>query len=138
MKERKRLRFNGLMILLIPPVMAVVILLCGTFSMMTLQYPWEITSEWVCEEPDFTLSYMCSSHGLITDEALIYQGEVLPVWICFGKDDFTVYPKYSNDYADRFLTGTWKIRSGSLILKIDEDFIFGGQYQELIFRQNKS
>lgn len=103
--------------------------------MTTIKYPWEKASHWVCEDPYFTLSYSKDPWGsLVCEEVLIWNGKEIPVEVGMLHHMYDVSPTDSNHYDDRLLTGTWKYRKGNLILRIEEDFIFGNRYEELIFK----
>ena len=134
MKKNKKWRFNGLMLILIPLLLAAILLFIASIFMVTIEYPWEKGARWVCEEPHFTLSYSRNSHNmLVSEEVLVWDGKEIPVFIGMQQHSYDVYPQSSNRYDDRLLSGTWKFRDGNLVLCIEEDFIFDNQYRELIF-----
>ena len=131
MTERRMLNRTQLLILLILVVSCFLII---ATHILANEYPYDKGSHWVCAEPEFSLSYSKTTQGdLISEEVLILNGEAIPVSIGYGRGNFTVFPKDSNQYDDRLLTGTWKYRRGKLILQIKEDFIFGNKYSELVF-----
>lgn len=134
MKKRLKWRFTGIAVILIPPILAAIFFSIASVSMLFIEYPWERGSHWVCEDPDFTLSYSVNSLGsMVSEEILIWEGREIRVDLAMGQGYYAVFPKYSNHYDDRLLTGTWKFKRGNLVLRIEEDFIFDNQYKELVF-----
>ena len=120
---------------LLPVLLVMVVsMLCMGCDLLAGRYPYDRGTEWVCSDPNFTISYIYNPNGTFTQEAFLEaDGEMIAVEECFQSIYFKVYPRSSNHYSDRFFTGEWKYRGGNLVLKIDEDFVFDNQYEEFVF-----
>ena len=120
---------------LLPVLLIMVVsMLCMGCDPYYDRYPYRTGLEWVCSDPNFTISYIYKPNGTFTQEAFLEaDGEMMAVEVCFQSIIFEVYPRNSNHFSDRFFTGEWKYRGGNLVLKIDEDFIFDHQYKEFVF-----
>lgn len=115
-------------------LIVVVSILCMGCDPYYGHYPHNKGLEWVCSNPNFTLSFTYNPNGTFTQEAFLEaDGEMIAVEVCFYSIYFEVNPRSSNHYSDRFFTGEWKYRGGNLVLKIDEDFVFDNQYEEFVF-----
>ena len=108
---------------------------------MSGNYPYSPTeSEWVCENPQFTLRYYRGQDGLLSmvDETLEWNGSTLEVRVGYRSNSFWVYPQNSNRYEDMLFCGNWKYdKEGNLVFKLTEDFFFENQYSKLIFKRVK-
>lgn len=98
------------------------------------KYPYSEDSEWICTDPYFVLSYSrISQGGFVEIEYLEWEDTTIAVDVKYQSSGFWVYPKGSNVYDERLLSGTWKYRKGNLVFFIDEDFVFNNQFSELVF-----
>lgn len=104
-------------------------LLCGCDSRAG-RYPRYKGSEWVCDDPYFTISYADNPMG---DVILVWNNETIAADLVFSLGTYCVFPANSSHYDDRLFNGTWNYRKGDLVLFIREDLIFDGQYTELVF-----
>lgn len=97
------------------------------------QYPFQKEECWYSEEPIMTLQYTKNDDDTwIFSEKLIWEGNTKEISIGMQGSYYCVYPADSNDYEDRLFCGRWKYREGNLVLIIEEDFIFGGAYSEIV------
>lgn len=65
-------------------------------------------------------------------ETLFYDGEVKEILLDMHSSAFWVYPADSNYHDDRLFSGRWRYRKGDLVLIVEEDFVFGGEYSEIV------
>ena len=125
MKRTKRLFFL---------LTVVVSILCIGCDSLAGHYPHDTGTEWICSDPNCTLSYTYQPNGTFTQEEFLeVDGEMIAVDVLFQSTNFCIQPESSLDFSDRFLTGTWKYQGGNLIFKIDEDFVFDNQYEVFVF-----
>ena len=100
------------------------------------EYPHSEESEWACENPQISLSYRMEENGMISqEERLVWAETAIEIDVFFRSSFYVVYPAGLTDYEDRIFSGSWCYRKGNLILKIDEDFIFNDQFDELEFKR---
>ena len=122
-------------------LMMVVSILCAGCDLRAGHYPYDKSTEWVCSDPNFTITYThLPKNGLEEESFLEVDGEMIAVDVLFGHGSkFVILPKnplrpeiYVH-YSERLLTGLWKYRDGNLIITIQEDFVFDNQYEEFVF-----
>ena len=114
-------------------ILSLCILFIGCYA-NDVQYPFQVSSKWQCESLDFSLSYYTNTAGKKLEvETLLWKDQVYQVNIAFGLGDFCVFPEYANIYDERLFAGTWYYKEDKLVLKIEEDFLFGDQFTELVF-----
>lgn len=113
--------------------LVVIILLCGCDAKFG-NYPYDKASCWSCTEPEFTIEYSTNESGVLIDAAVVnWNNEEISVDVDFQSSLFWVLPANSDNYDDRLLSGSWQYQNDDLVLFIDEDFLFEGQYSELVF-----
>lgn len=104
------------------------------YASQSRNYPYHVASAWQCNNPHFSITYSREENGTLTSyEELEWNNKTMKVSLCFLMKEYYVYRAASSDYHDRLFSGTWKYRNGDLILILDEDFLFGNQYRELVF-----
>ena len=122
-------------------LLIVAIILLNTLSGCTpfyIQFPCEVCDHWICDDPNFYISYPTdSTRASPREETLILNGEVIEVDVCFSPVEFIVFPEGETNHANRLLYGDWEYRNDNLVLIIEEDFIFDGAYSELVFIQGE-
>lgn len=97
-------------------------------------YPYNIASAWVCENPPISLSYVTESSGLTTQkETIFWGGATLEIDLLFQSDFYTAYPANSTVHDERLFSGSWYYCDNNLVLSVEEDFIFDYQFDELVF-----
>ena len=97
-------------------------------------YPFQEEATWICEEPYMQFVFSKAANGVpISEEYLIWNGEKIQIDVSYQASMYCVDPKGSIVHDERLFTGEWKYRKGALVFSIKEDFIFGNQYEELIF-----
>ena len=92
----------------------------------------------MCSDPKIVLEYTYFGRQFYCKEVIEYNGKELPISISYGRPAVTIYPDTSksyDDYSDRLLTGEWKYVDGNLVIEIDEDYLFGWRYPELVFER---
>ena len=115
-------------------IILLAILLLWQRGISSRNYPFYIASSWQCEDPSFSIQYFRDENGVLNSyQELEWNDLKIPVKLCLLMRDFDVYPADSSAYEDRLFSGTWRYRKGVLILFIEEDFLFGNQYAELVF-----
>ena len=122
-------------------LMMVVSILCAGCDGLAGHYPYDKSTEWVCSDPNFTITYThLPKNGLEEESFLEVDGKMIAVHVAFRhgsnftiKPINTLYPAGPVHYSERLLTGLWKYRDGNLILTIQEDFVFDNQYEEFVF-----
>ena len=98
-------------------------------------YPFQIAGKWYSEDPQISLSYHKNSNAMWSfNHTLIWEHEELQITIGMQSSYYCVYPADSNHYDDRLFSGSWKYRNGNLVLKVEEDFIFDGEYSRIILK----
>lgn len=114
-------------------IVSVRVLLVG-YNALFRNYPYKTEANWICEEPHIEFVYSKADNGApLSKEYLVWNEEVIPIDVSYDPGMYCVTPKGSAVYAERLFTGEWKYRKGTLVFSIKEDFIFGNQYDELIF-----
>lgn len=99
-----------------------------------IRFPWDMCDRWVCQDPEFSLTYYRDADGwLISEESLQWNGEIITVEIGFTTSEFVVFPLDNPSFDNRLLQGTWGYKRGNLVLYIKEDFLFDGAFDKLIF-----
>lgn len=115
-------------------LLSVIFLFLWQYQKSSRNYPFYIASVWHSDNPTFTLTYTYDENGvLISSEILEWNQEVMHVEVCFLMREYCVYPKNSSAYEDRLFSGTWRYQDGNLVFFIEEDFLFGNQFSELVF-----
>ena len=85
-------------------------------------------------DPSFLMRYSTDEDGvLIQSEQMVLNGITYYVDVCFSRNTYCVYPEGETKYSERLFSGTWEYRNNNLILVIEEDFIFEGKYNEILF-----
>ena len=88
------------------------------------------------EDPMISLEYTHNEDGTWTFcEELYWNDELIAIAVAMQSDYFCVYPFTNSNvthHEDRLFSGTWKYRQGNLILMIEEDYIFDGQYSQIV------
>ena len=111
----------------------VIFLLCGCDAKYG-KYPYDRASYWYCSEPEFSIECSTNEFGVLVDSAVLNWGnEEILVDVDFQTSLFWVLPANSEKYDDRLLSGSWEYKKDNLVLFIDEDFLFEGQYSKLVF-----
>lgn len=104
------------------------------------KYPYSSDAKWVCADPEFVLEYSHNSMGqLVQTEYLEYGGKTYVVSTDYRAHQYWVFP-YNYDghpqgYDEQLFSGTWKYVKGDLVFEIEEDYVFGGLYSELVFER---
>ena len=118
-------------------ILLVMFLLCGC-DPRSGQYPHQKAERWVSEDPMISLEYTHNEDGTWTFcEELYWNDELIAIEVAMQSDYFCVYPIDSTNpdvihHEDRLFSGTWRYRQGNLILMIEEDYIFDGQYSQIV------
>ena len=111
---------------------------CYINSTQSRNYPFLVTSTWQCSDPHFTLIYNAEGRGKFTSyEELEWNNQTIQVEIGFLMHEYDVFPVGATAYSDRLFSGTWRYRNGTLVFFIKEDYIFGKQYDELVFHKQE-
>lgn len=102
------------------------------------KYPYYKADYWYCEELDFAFYYEYYEDGRMKyiTYPLQWEANSLNVSVYFIVGNWYMEVDNGDDIPqleDQILSGTWTYKRGNLILKITEDKIFGGQFQELVF-----
>lgn len=118
-------------------IMAIVFFVCVTMlcgcDLPFKQYPHEKASYWSCDDPKIILNYSKDDQdNWILSEQIHLDSETIEVSVAMRGNIYCVYPDDSAYYSDRLFRGKWKYRKGNLVLIIEEDFLFDGQYDEII------
>lgn len=122
-----------------PKKSCILISLVLLLFLCSCEEPYNKSNEWLCETPYFSLLYTRDSQGiLVQTEALVLDGELIAVDLLFGRGIYCVYPEGSNHYEDRLFSGSWEYRAGNLVLTIEEDFAFDGEYDRIVLSPVKS
>lgn len=99
-------------------------------------YPFLTESKWICEDPNFILTYTKGDNGVISsEEHLEWDEQTWEVDLDFHASSYCVNPENSTAYEERLFSGTWEYRNGNLVLIIEEDLFFDNKYSELIFKR---
>lgn len=122
-------------------LIAVLLVMCvGCFDgyVMREKYPYYQSSYWYCEEIDFAFYYEYYENGRMKSLTypLEWEGETLSVIVDFVIDNWYIDLDDGDNQTtvdEQLLSGTWLYEQGNLILKINEDHLFGGRYRELVF-----
>ena len=125
----------GRLLLTAAVCLCMVLTACDTYGN---RYPFRKHCTWICENPTIEFTLVLSENGRYLDQNSYFDidGQRIPVFVDFRASSFVVYPDNGEDsvnYNERLLLGEWKYRSGMLVFKIEEDYIFGGAYTELVF-----
>ena len=119
-------------------VLLVMILLSFAILCVGCSEPYNVADAWLCPDPSFSLIYSKDDRGtLIQSEILVVNDELMQVDVLFSRATFCIYPEGSHSYSDRLLTGTWKYRNNTLVLSIEDDYLFDNKYSELVFTSSK-
>lgn len=106
------------------------------FDPMANRYPYDLSGEWVSEDPYFTLSYSWNDDGTLDWlEVVEWEGKQIKVELCMQAAMYYVLPFASNKYDEKLFRGTWEYRDGGLVLYIEEDFLFDNQFSEIVFKK---
>ena len=96
-------------------------------------YPSSKAPIWTCSDPVFRIVYTKEKNGMTSSNAILeWEGTLIEVSIYFQSCLYDVFPKNSSAYEDRLFGGTWEYRGENLILKIEDDYVFGQRYSKLI------
>lgn len=99
------------------------------------KYPHQRSEQWCSEEPQISLNYSKREDGTWEfNETLLYNGSLKEINLAMHSSYYCVYPADSNHHGDRLFSGSWKYRSGNLVLIVEEDFIFDGKYSKIILK----
>ena len=99
-----------------------------------IKFPWERCDRWVCQDPEFSLTYYRDADGwLIDEEFLRWNGEVIEIEVAYTTHEFVVFPLEDSHFDDRLLRGTWGYKGGKLVFYIEVDFLFDGAFDKLVF-----
>lgn len=100
-------------------------------------YPDDVHSRWVCDNPEFVLDYTVTDTRETWDAYCVFNGEKYPLIVVYTTVRFNIYSwKNSKDglrYEDLLVSGNWKYQQGKLVLTIEKDYLFGGEYKTLVF-----
>ena len=111
------------------------ILFCGC-DPRSGKYPFQKGEQWYSEDPQISLNYSKQEDGTWEIyETLLCDGKIKEIDLAMHSSDFWVYPADSNYHDDRLFSGRWKYRKGDLVLIVEEDFVFGGKYSEIVLSQ---
>lgn len=98
------------------------------------EYPHELHKEWLCEEPQITLSFDYNQDGILSSSEVIKTEDgLLSVYFGMNPSFFKTFKVESDHYTDKLLFGSWEYREGKLVLHIEEDLIFNNRYSSLEF-----
>jgi len=96
--------------------------------------PYEKGSRWACEEPQVMLSYTKDAEGnLLQEEILVWNEQTMEIDVVFQSSQYVAYPENAAHYDHRLFSGSWTYKNGSLILVVEEDFLFHNQFDHLVF-----
>lgn len=101
------------------------------------KYPCDSEATWVCHDPKIVLEYTYVGGHLYRKEVIEYNGEEIFIEAGYRGGYFYALPRNSNYYSDRLLTGEWKYVDGNLVIEVEEDYLFGWRYPELVFERVK-
>ena len=123
-------------------LLLLVIFLCGCDPYYNRKPYCFGPSVWVCEEPDIVYIvesvYDEEEKMLIEEEyAVLYRdGEEIFLDLQFCNEAVVIYKKGINDYEEGRLcsgVGTYSKEKFKIKLYIDNDILFNGEYEELVF-----
>ena len=125
-------------------VLLVMILLSFAILCVGCSEPYNVADAWLCPDPSFSLiyskddlwHYLQSSKKTVVMYGMV-NDELMQVDVLFSRATFCIYPEGSHSYSDRLLTGTWKYRNNTLVLSIEDDYLFDNKYSELVFTSSK-
>ena len=111
---------------------------CDTYEVIK-KYPRYVSDCWYCSEINFTFCYEYYEDGRmksLSSYPLNHNGETLNVTIDFISDYWYLQLDNFDDLItmdEQLLNGSWRYNKGNLVLRIIEDNLFDGKYQELVF-----
>lgn len=112
-------------------VAVVIFFIVSCIGCFRREYPDTIAEYWYCDEIDFTLNVTTKSSELVWKDM---QYEVA-IGFTSGRG-YEVFIENGDDmvHQDEVLFGgSWSYKWGKLVLKISDDWLFGGVYKELVF-----
>lgn len=99
-----------------------------------IKFPYDLCDTWVCENPRFSIVYSRDGAGWgICDASMEWEDEVIDVEVNFSTSQFIVRTEDDPEHAVELLSGSWEYEDGDLVLYIEEDFIFDGAFDKLVF-----
>lgn len=119
-------------------ILGLAVLLCGC-NTTNDSAPCAETSIWVCDDPRIVLDYThYEDNSLVRSETLWWDDSTLEIEVGYRAHRYWVYVFDYDNWVDKTVFyGSWKYRRGKLVLKIEEDNLFGGQYKELVFTRQE-
>lgn len=102
------------------------------------EYPYARDSVWICDDPQISLEYRwVDKKGLFSNETMIWDCEDWSLYVEYLASQYWAFADEKEKPEDLLFKGHWTYRRGNLILKIEEDYLFNGQYKELVFTRQK-
>lgn len=99
-----------------------------------IKFPYNLCNTWVCENPRFSIVYSRDEAGRgFCDASLEWKNEVIAVEALYSTSQFVVKTKDDPELAVELLSGSWGYEDGNLVLYIEEDCIFDGAFDKLVF-----
>lgn len=125
----------------------IILLICTFLMLISLagcdpyegKFPCSYNARWVCNDPQMVLEYEWPrEHWLVAQETMEYNGEIQYIHVSYRGPTFEAFPADSNNFEDMLFCGEWEYRElgMKLVLKLSEDHIFDGAYEELVFERH--
>lgn len=102
---------------------------CDTYAIFGM-YPSDRADSWYCETLDFTLNVDQ------TVSVLNWEGKTLNIRMAVQSSYYVMFHEQEKDAVTQnsvLFSGTYSYSGENLILKIEEDNLFNGAYEELCF-----
>lgn len=128
--------FVALLIIMMPYCIG-----CDTYQTFN-QYPHQKSTEWYCDEIDFTFYYAKNLHDNLApvESQLEWAGETFYVYVYFHAGQFYICSNTEDQDLENdveLLRGTWCYQGEKLILEITGGSLFDGAYKNLTFMPQK-
>ena len=120
-------------------VAVLLLMLSGCYDLYatTKRYPWYRATRWYCEEIDMTIEFPVNEDNELTDSPVgyfEYDGQAHNCFIIIKVGNMEIICKNCEiAFYERLLTGTWSYDRNKFVFHIMDDYVFGGQYTELVF-----
>ena len=116
-------------------VLSICLCACDSYSALEL-YPYDKADRWYCEDIDFTINFLHDENGILLGDVplkLVWNGQEYTLYIGFHVSYYSLrISDGEGGYEDR-VSGNWEYREDNLVLRIKEDLIFDGAFEELVF-----
>jgi len=106
---------------------------------ITQRYPWYFANQWYCADIDMTLEFVTDSErnlqGYPKGE-MQFNGMRYDVGIGFhrGSRGVSLLTDANKDgIGEYIIEGTWRYDRANFVICVEEDYLFGGLYEELVF-----